>query len=426
MGAETNVARTSRIAVRDQCASSRYYQQGTSLQRLLVEAPFLPRCSDDKTASKVRPREYAISHPYMQVNRPGMVSWLIFDLDHPNAHLWEDTGLPAPNLIVRSRESGHSHLFYAIEPVCTTERARARPIEYMKAVYLGMANRLRADLNYSSGPVAKTPGHPWWQTTELHAEVFQLGKLAEYVDLPAPGRASSTTAKNHHPQSRHCQLFELLRRYAYSIVHHTKEAGSYEHFVALLEAYSLNVMPRVLRAAQSSQGELAWSSIRATTRSVARWTWEHYRGAGNVHRGVMQLDESLPLSERQRQAAARTHALRAKTTESRIRAACRNLQAQGKPLVQAAVAKVARLSRQTVAAYKHVLAEGMAPAIASLEILVRATAAAVRGREEAGGQPNLVKHAVYQVSAAPSGAEEPVNLFDLFGPVTGTRPEPAS
>ncbi|ENO98743.1 replication protein A [Thauera phenylacetica B4P] len=62
-----------------------------------------------------------------------MVSWLIFDVDHSNALIWEDAGLPAPNLIVRNRKSGHSHLYYAIPPVCTTESARSKPIQYMKA-----------------------------------------------------------------------------------------------------------------------------------------------------------------------------------------------------------------------------------------------------------------------------------------------------
>ncbi len=408
------MARTSLVAVRDGCATSRFYERGTALHRLLSEAPYLPRCSADKTANKVRPREYAISHPYMQVNRPGMVSWLIFDLDHPNAGIWEDAGLPAPNLIVRNRESGNSHIYYAIEPVCTTERARSRPIEYLKAIYLEMANRLRADLNYSSGPVAKTPGHPWWQTTELHAQVYQLGKLADYVDLPPPVRPDAGVAQNHVPTSRHCQLFELLRHYAYSIVHKTKAEATYEHFVALLEAYALNGMARVVRAADSNEGDLPWSSITATVRSVARWTWDRYRGAGNVHRGVMQLDESLPLADRQRQAAQRTHAQRAKNTESRIRAACRNLQAQGKPLFQGAVAKVARLSRQTVAAYKHVLAEDLAPAITTIASQVQAVVNPVQEPRELLARP--VKYGVHQVSAAPAGVSDAGRSVDLWEP----------
>ena len=118
----------------DNQTADRFFQSGTALNRVLTEAPYLPRCSDDKTATRVRPREYAIRYPYMQVNRPGFVSWLIFDLDHSNALIWEDAGLPAPNLIVRNRKSGHSHLYYAIPPVCTTESARSKPIAYMKAI----------------------------------------------------------------------------------------------------------------------------------------------------------------------------------------------------------------------------------------------------------------------------------------------------
>ncbi len=125
------MARQSTVAARDEAPTQRFFQGGTALNRVLLEAPYLPRCSDDKTATRIRPREYAIRYPYMQVNRPGMVSWLIFDLDHSNALIWEDAGLPAPNLIVRNRKSGHSHLYYAIPPVCTTEAARSKPILHM-------------------------------------------------------------------------------------------------------------------------------------------------------------------------------------------------------------------------------------------------------------------------------------------------------
>ena len=39
------------------------------LNRLLEEAPYLSRCSDNKTAMLNRPRNYAVRWPYMQVNR---------------------------------------------------------------------------------------------------------------------------------------------------------------------------------------------------------------------------------------------------------------------------------------------------------------------------------------------------------------------
>jgi len=365
----------------DQDQQGRFFQAGTALNRVLTEAPYLPRCSDDKTATRVRPREYAIRYPYMQVNRPGFVSWLVFDLDHANAMLWDDAGLPAPNLIVRNRATGHSHLYYAIPPVCTTENARPQPIAYMKAVYAAFAARLNADTDFHSGPVAKTPGHPWWLTQELHNQVYELGELADYVDLALASPWGKGPYLDEVSHSRHCILFEHLRYYAYSIVKRERESGSFSSFTRRLEAYAHN---RNSFHKLGFMENLAHSSIRASVKSVARWTWDRYTGSSRCHRGVMQLGRDLPLVERQRLAAARTNAVRSKATESRIRAARAFLQQKGEALTQASVGRIAGLSRQTVATYKHVLNDVLKP------VLRLATAKA-----------NDVKYGVHQVAAAP-------------------------
>ncbi|MDY7563396.1 replication initiation protein [Pseudomonas sp. AB6] len=337
--------------------SERFFEDGTALNRIVLEAPYLARCSDNKTATLVRPREYALRYPYMQINRPGMVSWLIFDLDHTNSLAWDDARLPPPNLTVRNRNNGHSHLYYAIPSVCTTENARDKPIQYMKAVYAAFAIRLDADTEYNSGPVAKTPGHPWWSTTELHNHVYELGELADYVDL-------EVTPWNKGPQlddlphSRHCILFEQLRYFAYSIVNREREQGSFASFMRRLEAFAHN---HNKFARNDFSDDLMQSSLRATVKSVARWSWTRYYGSTNCCRGAMELDKSLPLAERQSLAAKRTHELRHKATESKIRAACRGLQERGEKLTQAAIAEVARVSRQTVANYSHVLKEVSRP-----------------------------------------------------------------
>ena len=389
------MARQSAVAAREGASTERFFQGGTALNRVLLEAPYLPRCSEDKTATRVRPREYAIRYPYMQVNRPGMVSWLIFDLDHSNALIWEDAGLPAPNLIVRNRQSGHSHLYYAIAPVCTSENARSRPIAYRKAIYEAFAARLEADTDFHSGPVAKTPGHPWWLTHEMHNHVYELGELADYVDLAVSSPWGKGPQLDEISHSRHCLLFEQLRYYAYSIANRERERGSFITFTRLLEAYAHN------RNSFQKLGfteDLPVSSLKSTVKSVARWTWDRYRGDSRCHRGVMQLNKDLPLAERQRLAAVRTNEVRQKSTESKVRAACRHLQQKGEMLTQAAIATVARLSRQTVAAYKHVLNEVLKPAGVSV---LRKTSSSKRD----------VNYGVHQVSAAlPEGVEVSMKL----------------
>jgi hypothetical protein len=367
----------------DTSAFARFFQPGTALHRVLVEAPYLPRCSDDKTATRIRPREYAIRYPYMQVNRPGMVSWLIFDLDHRHAMVWEDACLPAPNLIVRNRTSGHSHLYYAIPPVCTTAHARSKPITYMKAVYAAFAARLDADPDFHSGPVAKTPGHPWWLTHELHNHVYELGELADYVELNVASPWNQGPQLEQASHSRHCILFEQLRHYAYAIINREREHGSFARFARLLEAYAYNKNDFQKFGFTEN---LPQSSLKATVKSVARWTWDRYTGSGRCHRGVMQLDDSLPLVERQRLAAARTHDVRHKATESKVRAACRVLQQKGEALTQTAIGRVAGLARQTVAKFKHVIQEVLKPAAVSFLEGVAATV-------------GNVKYGAYQVTA---------------------------
>ncbi|MBD8156432.1 replication initiation protein [Pantoea agglomerans] len=323
------------------------WSRSPSARRLLNEAPYLPRCSDNKTAAIVRPVEYAIRYPYMQVNRSGMVSWLIFDLDHHNANIWDDRGLPAPNLIVRSRQNGHSHLYYAIIPVCTSDNARSRPVQYMKAIYRAMAIKLNADVSYS-GPVAKTPYHPWWNTTEIHDNELELGELADYVELPQ--RSWSTGPDlDSVAHSRHCTLFEELRFYAYSIVGEMRETSSYLRFVSEVEAYAHNHNNFQRRGFSSN---LSLSQVRATVKSVSRWTWDFYTGNSRCHRGAMQLDHNLPLNVRQRLSAERTHANRRQSTASKIRAAISRLELAGKKITDTAISLFASISRQTVARYR--------------------------------------------------------------------------
>lgn len=346
------------IAIQHDNTTERYFQPGTALNRLLQEAPYFPRCSDDKTAKLVRPREFALRYPYMQVNRRGFVSWLIFDLDHTEAWIWEDSELPPPNLIVQNRESKKSHLYYAIAPVCTTEAARSKPIAYMKAIYAAYAARLKADTDYHSGPVSKTPGHRWWQTSELHNRVYELGDLADHVDLELGAKWASAVNIEDISHSRHKMLFEFVRHYAYSIVNREREQGNMHTFTRQVEAYAHN---RNSFKRMGFDTDLPLSSIRATVKSIARWTWSFYTGTSRCHRGAMRLDDTLPLDARQKLAAERTHDIRRKATESKIRAACRVLKDRGQELTQAAIGKLASLSRQTVAAYKYLLHSAVQP-----------------------------------------------------------------
>lgn len=221
----------------------------------------------------------------------------------------------------------------------------------MKAVYEAMAARLNADPAYS-GPVAKTPNHPWWSTWEIHGAEYSLGELADYVDLVSTPPWSTNPNLDSVSHSRHCLLFEELRFYGYSIVNREREEGTFKSFRRLLKAYadSKNNYSR-----RGFSMNLSFAQVSATVKSVARWTWDRYFGCGHCNRGVMDLDKTMSLRERQRLAAKRTHQTRKNATESKIKSACRLMHKRGEKLTQIAVARVAGLSRQTVAKHQQTL-----------------------------------------------------------------------
>ncbi|WP_122342916.1 primase C-terminal domain-containing protein, partial [Pseudomonas amygdali] len=282
------------------------------------------------------------------------------------------------------------------------------------------AARLDADVDYHGGPVAKTPGHPWWETTEFHSHVYELGELASAVELTVKPWATGPKL-DQVSHSRHCILFEQLRYFAYSIVNRERELGSFESFMRSLDAYAYNHNSFLK---QGFSENLPLSSIRATVKSVGRWTWDRYTGDRRCHRGAMQLDGSLSLTERQSLAAKRTNELRQKATESKIRAACRQLQDQGKALVRSAIATLAGVSVRTVASYTHILTEVSRPASVS-DLRGSSKAMSVPPRQDrspanppvqapvcqpADGRVSGVQSGVHQISAVPEGpqAREPL------------------
>lgn len=324
----------------------------SSLSRLINQAPYLARCSDNKTAMLVRPREYAIRWPYMQVNRKDMLAWMVFDIDHehrayPNPYLWQDEGLPPPNLIVRNRASNKAHLFYAIVPVCTSDQARLKPIRYFKAIYHALALRLEADASYA-GPVAKTPFHPRWQTTELHRSVYELRELADSLELEPV-----YVWRRHEKaicESRNCTLFEYTRQYAYSIVGQERAQGCYARFRDRVERFARHHNHEL-----SGRPPLPYSEVSALIKSVARWTWDKYVARKDCQRGIMKLNASLAIQEKQRRAAKRTHRLRRERTGRRILQACKTLLRQNQPLTITLVAQLAHVCRQTIRRYRYLL-----------------------------------------------------------------------
>ncbi len=236
-------------------------------------APRRAFCTDyPRDGQYMRPRSVALKHRHIQPNTSGLVRWLCFDIDRPDAaYRWQDVNACPPSLVMVNVGNGHAHYAYALAaPVARTEISRIRPLQYLAAIEEGTRRRLGADPGYSGG-LLKTPGHPAWRTL-TPGGVYALGDLAEWCDLPSPMEMRRIAANQDYAGlGRNCTLFEHLRKQAYQDVRQFWLPGGFDAFSAhcLVLAESLNrfTVP------------LPQSEIRSIARSVAKWTWQRFNPA---------------------------------------------------------------------------------------------------------------------------------------------------
>lgn len=346
----------------------RIYEPSSPLSLLFNTLPHAIYCSEDKTARFKLLKKDALRFPYIQVNSKNLKNWLVFDIDHNNPMIWEDVDLPPPNFMVVSKDKKNtSHLFYAIPGVATSSKSRAAPIYYMKAVYEAMALKMKADLSYS-GPVAKTPGHPWYRTVEFHNVMYDLGELAEYVELttkPSWSKGPDLASVSH---SRNCTLFEITRFFAYARVTEARKTSTLSNFEDMLLNYTT---ARNRFRTDGWTDNLPQSEIKSIVKSIARWSWDHYRGS-SVHRGAMTIDSNLPLYTKQKMSAERTAKIKRKKTEVSVRNTVLKLKDLGMNVNSSSVSRLSMLSRQTVGKYLEHVLKNLNPIISLSNILKNA------------------------------------------------------
>lgn len=324
------------------------------LERFVDHSPHKPYCTDEKgTALLIRQRHSAFKKKRVQHNPPSMTSWLTFDIDHGNSLIFKDVTLPAPNVIVMTKDTGHSHMSYAIESVCTSDAARPKPMRYLSAIQDAYCELLQADVSYTNF-ITKNPLHPEWDLTVYHSREYSLGELADYVDLKV-SRPSRKRAANDavHGVGRNCAQFDRLRFWAYDHVTWHRESGTtYDQWMreVLSKSEGFNTYPE----------PLPYSEVKSTGKSVGKWVWMEYWPKGKtIRRGTMassfqQSQLPLDLTTKQRLSARRTAEIKRSNTEEKIIDAIGVLTGQGKKVTKTAVAKLVGVSQQNISKhYKH-------------------------------------------------------------------------
>ena len=301
-------------------------------------------------------RNRAYQYPRIQHNPPSTVHWLTFDLDHdhlphPNPMIFDDVGLPCPNMMVRNPDNAKCHLTYAIESVCRSDAARIKPLAYLSAIQHAYTDALQADHAYT-GLLTKNPLYHGWHFLGYHAQVYSLGELADAVDLseqPKYWTRKRAANDEHIGLGRNCALFHRLRYWAYDHVNHWRSTSDYNRWMreVLAQAEAFNTFAHPLPC----------SEIKSTAKSVGRWVWVKYTGTGSGwRRGLMkeQFEQSqipLDLTTRKRLAARETNKIRKAKTEQDIIDAIGLLTARGERVTKAAVSRITGTSREALSRY---------------------------------------------------------------------------
>ena len=231
--------------------------------------PRKPYCSDDKTAKFIRSLSHAIKHPYIQANPPHLRVWSIYDVDRKGGALaWEDRGLPPPAWASVNRENGHAHLVWGLSvPVLVdSPDMRQRPLRYLCALESAFRARLDADSGYS-GLMTKNPQHPLWRTLRGPRSMYELGELAEWVDLPkhVPKRNPEEIGLG-----RNVTVFEWLRQYAY------RSIRKYKVDVRNYVLWQSHLNNRALERNGDLLAPMDGREVWHIAKSVSRWTWQKF------------------------------------------------------------------------------------------------------------------------------------------------------
>jgi hypothetical protein len=319
------------------------YTHPEALQRFVSRLPSHPYCTNDLSFGiKPQAAKKAIERAYIQPNRPNSLAYLLFDVDREDAAIrWYDVDLPKPTLIMRTRENGHAHLAYELKAPVYDRHGVNKPMRYAKAIQKAYTLKLGADSGYV-GLIAKSPLSARWDV-RVHNVAYDLSYLAEFVDLkPLPRRA----ANDDSVLGRNCNLFNVIRNRAYAVVHGCVDEQ--QLFIWVLNA-CLNYN------AEAFCTPLGDAEVRSTAKGIAKWVWKRRSQIRTPRQRIMQLDENLPLAERQslggKYRAKLTAAKRRSETEEKIIRAIGELTAKGQRVTKAGIAKLTGTHRNTIDRY---------------------------------------------------------------------------
>lgn len=241
--------------------------QATPLTLFEKRLPKKPYSTDYLGAGlNINSVKQAIKSRYIQHNGPTHQYWLVFDVDRAGAAIdWADRSCPPPNFTVKNPANGHAHIFYGLQvSVRTAPDGSASALRYAAAVESALRLKLDADPGYS-GLVSKNPLNPFWQVAVWEENLYTLSDLESWLDISVKNKT-----EQEYGLGRNCALFEKLRMWAYRAIRQ-----GWPEYERWLEA----VLTRA-DAYNDFNNPLGFNEVKATARSVAKYTYKNFSKEG--------------------------------------------------------------------------------------------------------------------------------------------------
>lgn len=213
-----------------------------------------------------RKKKLALKHDYIQFNDL-FIKFLVLDIDRPSSAMdWSDLNLPAPHFVVMNPQNTHCHYIYALSlPICRTDNARLKPLEYFAKIQQAYTEVLKADPAFV-GLLTKNPNSQTWRVTQWANYPYTLEYLADFVELP-----KKLLKREVIGEGRNVYLFNAIREFAYKEVLFYKLNGATQSdFYAVL-------MAKIERMNVFSNSEgVGFNELKNIAKSVSKWVWRNF------------------------------------------------------------------------------------------------------------------------------------------------------
>ena len=305
--------------------------------------------------------------PGVGTGTPAYTRFVVVDCDHADVDRWRTCGLPAPFLTIVNGEAhpevarrGYHHHIWLLEAgVALGPNAWAKPLAFLGLVRRALAITLDGDLTFAAaatGRTVKNPLHPSFDVVCWpEGKATTLSKLASHADVALAlegGRRPRCAATAEDPDSRNVQLFNTVRERAYAEV---REHWDEYHGAAAKEG-RWRVLEDLVRGWLDEHNTFAEPlpvyEIAALARSISKFCRGKLQQRADTairpHRGVMNVNRTLPPADRMAAGGRFAAAQRRQTTYDAIEACVQERRAAGLPVSVGTVAAALRMAESTV------------------------------------------------------------------------------